>query len=45
MRSPVDYFTELTDPHVDRTKDHLMKDIIFTTISDSDLWRRDVERH
>jgi hypothetical protein len=33
MKSPVDYFTELTDPHVDRTKDHLMEDIIFITIA------------
>jgi predicted transposase YbfD/YdcC len=33
MRSPIDYFTELTDPRVDRTKDHLMEDIIFITIA------------
>jgi hypothetical protein len=33
MRSPVDYFTELTDPHVDRAKDHLMEDIICITIA------------
>jgi predicted transposase YbfD/YdcC len=33
MQSPIDYFTELTDPRVDRTKDHLMEDIIFITIA------------
>ncbi|MDR0750353.1 MAG: transposase family protein, partial [Tannerellaceae bacterium] len=33
MKSPVDYFTDLTDPRVDRTKDHLMEDIIFITIA------------
>jgi predicted transposase YbfD/YdcC len=33
MKSPVDYFTELTAPRVDRTKDHLMEDIIFVTIA------------
>jgi hypothetical protein len=33
MKSPVDYFTGLTDPRVDRTKEHLMKDIIFITIA------------
>jgi predicted transposase YbfD/YdcC len=33
MKSPIHYFTELTDPRVDRTKDHLMEDIIFITIA------------
>jgi predicted transposase YbfD/YdcC len=33
MKSPVNYFTDLTDPRVDRTKDHLMEDIIFITIA------------
>jgi hypothetical protein len=33
MRTPVGYFTELTDPRVDRSKDHLMEDIIFITIA------------
>ena len=33
MKSPIDYFAELTDPRMDRTKDHLMEDIIFITIA------------
>jgi hypothetical protein len=33
MKSPVDCFTDLTAPRVDRTKDHLMEDIIFITIA------------
>jgi predicted transposase YbfD/YdcC len=33
MKSPIDYFTGLTDPRVDRTKDYLMEDIIFITIA------------
>ena len=33
MRPPISYFTELTDPHIDRSKDHLMEDIIFITIA------------
>jgi hypothetical protein len=33
MKLPVDCFTDLTDPRVDRTKDHLMEDIIFITIA------------
>lgn len=33
MKSPVEYFSELDDPRVDRTKDHLLEDIIFITIA------------
>ena len=33
MQTPINYFTDLQDPRVDRTKDHLMEDIIFTTIA------------
>lgn len=33
MKSPIDYFSELTDPRVDRTKEHLLEDIIFITIA------------
>jgi predicted transposase YbfD/YdcC len=33
MQTPISYFTELTDPRVDRSKDHLMEDIIFITIA------------
>jgi hypothetical protein len=33
MKSPVDYFTEPTDSRVDRTKEHLMEDILFITIA------------
>ncbi|KAA6312635.1 hypothetical protein EZS27_013999, partial [termite gut metagenome] len=28
MQTPISYFTELTDPRVDRSKEHLMEDII-----------------
>jgi len=33
MKSPIDYFSSLEDPRVDRTKDHLLSDIIFITIA------------
>jgi predicted transposase YbfD/YdcC len=33
MQTPISYFTALTDPRVDRSKDHLMEDIIFITIA------------
>jgi predicted transposase YbfD/YdcC len=33
MQSPLKYFTELTDPRIDRSKEHLMEDIIFITIA------------
>jgi len=33
MQTPISYFTELTDPRVDRSKEHLMEDIIFITIA------------
>jgi predicted transposase YbfD/YdcC len=33
MQTPISYFTSLTDPRVDRSKEHLMEDIIFITIS------------
>ena len=33
MKAPIDFFSELEDPRVERTKDHLLADIIFITIS------------
>ena len=33
MQTPISYFTSLTDPRVDRSKEHLMEDIIFITIA------------
>ncbi|GHT23295.1 ISAs1 family transposase [Bacteroidia bacterium] len=33
MQTPLSYFTERTDPRVDRSKVHLMEDIIFITIA------------
>jgi predicted transposase YbfD/YdcC len=33
MQTPISYFTALTDPRVDRSKEHLMEDIIFITIA------------
>ena len=33
MQTLFSYITELTDPRVDRTKEHLMEDIIFITLA------------
>ena len=33
MESPINYFSNLKDPRVDRTKEHLLEDIIFITIA------------
>jgi len=33
MKHAIDYFKAMTDPRVDRTKEHLLEDIIFTTIA------------
>lgn len=33
MESPINYFTNLTDPRVERTRDHLLDDIIFIAIA------------
>ncbi|HNX08383.1 MAG TPA: ISAs1 family transposase [Bacteroidales bacterium] len=33
MKSPIEYFTEITDPRIERCKEHLLSDIIFITIS------------
>lgn len=33
MESPISYFQQLEDPRVDRTKEHLLEDIIFITIA------------
>lgn len=33
MKSPINYFTNITDPRVDRTKSHLLEDIIFISIA------------
>jgi hypothetical protein len=32
MESPISYFSNLCDPRIDRTKDHLLEDIIFVDI-------------
>jgi predicted transposase YbfD/YdcC len=33
MESPLKYFAELTDPRVERTKEHLLQDILFITMA------------
>lgn len=33
MKSPIDFFTEIEDPRIERCKDHLLEDIIFITIA------------
>lgn len=33
MENPINYFTNLTDPRVERTKDHFLEDIIFIAIA------------
>ncbi len=33
MKSPIDYFSDIKDPRLDLTKDHLLADIIFITIA------------
>jgi predicted transposase YbfD/YdcC len=33
MKSPIEYFSQIDDPRVDRTKEHLLEDIIFITIA------------
>ncbi|MET3981845.1 putative transposase YbfD/YdcC [Mucilaginibacter sp. UYP25] len=33
MSSPISHFSSLTDPRVDRTREHLLEDIIFITIA------------
>lgn len=33
MKSPIDYFSSPEDPRVERSKDHLLSDIIFITIA------------
>jgi predicted transposase YbfD/YdcC len=33
MSSPISHFTSLTDPRVERTREHLLQDIIFITIA------------
>lgn len=33
MKSPIDYFSSLEDPRIERTKSHLLSDIIFITIA------------
>lgn len=48
MTSPLDYFGELKDPRVERTKFHLLEDIIFITIAavicGADSWN-DIENY
>jgi len=33
MESPIKYFAELTDPRVERTREHLLQDIVFIAIA------------
>jgi predicted transposase YbfD/YdcC len=33
MSNPISHFSSLTDPRVDRTKEHLLEDIVFITIA------------
>jgi predicted transposase YbfD/YdcC len=33
MTNPISYFSSLSDPRIDRSKEHLMEDIIFITIA------------
>jgi predicted transposase YbfD/YdcC len=33
MQNPVNYFSEIEDPRIDHTKEHLLEDIIFITIA------------
>lgn len=33
MKTPIDFFTELDDPRIDRCKEHLLEDILFITIA------------
>ena len=33
MENPINYFTNLTDPRIERTKDHLLEDIVFVAIA------------
>ena len=33
MRNPMEHFSSLTDPRVERTREHLLEDIIFITIA------------
>ena len=33
MENPINYFTNLTDPRVERTKEHLLDDIVFIAIA------------
>ena len=48
MKSPIEYFSDIEDPRIDRTKDHLLADIIFITIASvicgADSWN-DIENY
>ena len=33
MTTPIDYFTNIEDPRIERRKEHLLEDIIFITIA------------
>ena len=33
MKKPIEFFTDLKDPRIDRCKDHLLADIIFITVA------------
>jgi hypothetical protein len=33
MKTPIDFFTEIEDPRIDRCKEHLLEDILFITIA------------
>jgi len=48
MKSPIDFFSDIEDPRIDRTKDHLLADMIFITIAGvicgADSWN-DIENY
>jgi len=49
MESPVSYFSGLCDPRIDRTKAHLLDDIIFIAIAfvlcGTETWNETVIEH
>ena len=48
MKAPIDYFTAIDDPRIERCKDHLLEDIMFITLSavicGSETWN-DIENY
>jgi hypothetical protein len=43
MHTPISYFSELTDPRVERSKEHLMEDYCLHHHCRSHLWSRNTE--